>query len=103
HEMGLPVLNADEWLEFCLARDAAAIADTAWQGEALSFTVTRGRDGSGLTAMAPIPEGKRVAQVSVDGQAAESTLRRVHGHDYALVALPAAAAGVASKVQVSFA
>jgi len=91
HEMGLPVLNADEWLEFTLVRDAAGIADTQWDGNALSFTVSNSRGSRGLTAMAPIPEGKQLATATVDGEATEATLRRVHGRDYALVAVPSRA------------
>jgi hypothetical protein len=103
HDMGVPVLSADEWLEFTLARDAAGISDTAWDGQTLAFSVTRGRDGSGLTAMAPIPEGRSVAEVTLDGQAVEPTVRAVHGRDYALVPLAAAEVGTVTQVQVRYA
>ncbi|NPV07096.1 MAG: polysaccharide deacetylase family protein [Anaerolineae bacterium] len=102
HDMGLPVLSADEWLEFTLARDAAGIRDTAWDGQTLSFSVTRGRDGSGLTAMAPVPEGRSAAEASLNGQEVEPTVRSVHGHDYAFVPLPAGSTGTQSQVRVVF-
>ena len=102
HKMGLPILNADEWLEFTLARDAARIEDVSWQNGALSFAVQRGCASGTLTAMVPIPEGSKVAAASVDGEAVAPVEQLVHGQRYAMMVLPAAEGGETSAVYVAF-
>ena len=102
HALGLPILNADEWLEFTLARDEAVFEDTQWDGTALTLTVRRGCAKGGLTVMAPIPEGRGVSAASVDGRPAVWTEQKVHGRLHAMVPLAAADTGAASEVYLSF-
>ncbi|NLT41303.1 MAG: hypothetical protein GXX93_01390 [Anaerolineae bacterium] len=103
HEMGLPVLNMDEFLEFTLARDAARIESRSASEDSLSFTVTLGRSGTGVTAMAPVPSGKQVSSVRLNGAPAEWTTRKVHGWDYVLVGLPAGEVGTAAEIRLRYA
>lgn len=102
HEMGMPVLNIDEFLEFTLARDAASIEGTSADGLSLQFTVVLGRAGTGITAMAPILADKSVASFTVDGTEVQWTTRRVHGWDYALVGLSAGEAGTSAAIRVQY-
>jgi hypothetical protein len=102
--LGVPILNADEWLEFTLQRDAARLQEICWRGDELSFTLERGIPAPALTVSVPVPQGMRVAGVQIAGQPWAHAVTTVHGETCAMIPLelPAGAA-LQTPVAVQFA
>lgn len=58
HELGLPSVNATEWLDFNEARRSVRIEDLKWDGGILSFALQAQQSIMGLSVMLP-PVGER--------------------------------------------
>jgi len=85
--LNVPILNADEWLEFTLQRDHTEISGATWDADTLSFTLRRAESAAALTVMAPVPGHMHVAKVTVDGNEATIGTQQVHGTSYAMIPL----------------
>ncbi len=84
---GVPVLNADEWLEFTERRNAASYTNLAWNDASgtLTFNLNAG-SGAQLTTLLPATYGGRSLQsVTVDGGAAGYTWQTIKGQSVAFV------------------
>jgi hypothetical protein len=88
NELGMPIWSAFEWADFTAARDAARIADVAWEDGAFRCTVEGASPRGGLTVMVPLEDGAAPSEASVDGRPVPVTPRDAFGWRYALVPVP---------------
>jgi len=74
-DLGLPSLNADEWLAFNDARRAVTIEGLSWNAERgeLTFTMAPGLAASNLTVLLPPRDGRAPVSATVDGEPASLT------------------------------
>lgn len=70
-DLGMPSLNATEWLAFSDARRAVTISDRQWQDGSLHFTLAGPLPVAGLTVLLPACSGMTPASATVAGEAAE--------------------------------
>lgn len=71
--LGLPSLNADEWVAFSQARQAVRCERIGWDDEAgrLAFSLAAPEAVAGLTVLLPPVAGRAPAAASLDGAAVE--------------------------------
>jgi hypothetical protein len=90
---GVPIWNADQWLNFVETRHDANYGSVAWNNTTgtLSFQLTAtGTVGVNLTTMLPLAYGgKTLKSVSVDGGAASYSVQTIKGVSVAFVGVPA--------------
>lgn len=104
-EQGLPIWSAAGYLDFVRRRDATRFEDLTWdevEGRLAFRLATAAGDQAEASAsrsapavLLPTPFGsRRLARVTVDGQAATFVVRPVTGQDQAWLALPPGPHGV---------
>lgn len=86
---GLPIWNAQHWLDFITLRQSARFDALKWENKSLSFDLTvRLQPQDGLSVLIPCEFNQSVLRwVSVDGKAAEYANWAVGGVKYGLVSL----------------
>jgi hypothetical protein len=100
-ERRIPILTADEWLDFTLARYSAEFEGVEWKDSTLRFGLRRGEEAAQeLTVMVPLGE-RTVRQVAVDGCPHGWEEEQRWGRRFALLHL--AEPGAAHAVQMDFA
>ena len=89
---GLPLWNADDWLNFTETRHDANDTDVAWNNGARNpdLQVATATAGLTLTTILPITySGLGLQSVTVDGQSHSFSLQTVNGIGVAFVSVPA--------------
>jgi len=85
---GVPILSADEWLEFWERRDAVRADGLSLRGGALSFSLTVPSPLRGLTVLVPFRhDGRRVEAVHRNRLAHPYRLVRIGAADHAALVL----------------
>jgi hypothetical protein len=79
---GIPVVSARQMLTWLDGRDASTISSLGWDGATLGFSVGVGQGAIGLTVLVPIPTGRTVAGVTVNGGATTFTTATLKGIQY---------------------
>lgn len=85
-ERGMPIVTAEEWLDFTLARYRAELFDVQAQKSELSFVLAVTGGCPELTVMWPLGN-RRVSSVSCDGTAQAVDEHELWGRRYALLHL----------------
>jgi len=82
----VPMISADQLLDWTDARSQSQISDLQWTGQTLQFAMeTDTRAGGALTAMLPLhSNGLVLAQISVDGKPVEFKIADIKGVEYVL-------------------
>jgi hypothetical protein len=89
HERGLPIWNAQRWLDFITARQSARFERLNWLKQTLSFELTvQGQPKDGLSVLLPLTSQEAaLKEARVDGKPSEFASWRVGGVNYGLVRL----------------
>jgi hypothetical protein len=84
---GVPIWNADDWLDFTETRHDAAFSNMNWSGGQLSFTLQSGvATTHNLTLMLPASTAPGpLLGVTVDGFLTSFSLKTIKGRQYAFV------------------
>ena len=89
---GVPILNADQWLNFVEARYATAYSGIAWDNLTSTLTFNMAAPASGHSLATIIPRtynGGSLLTVSVDGSPAAFSTQTIKGRAEAFVVVPA--------------
>ena len=89
---GVPIWNADQWLDFVELRHAARYSGIAWDETAstLAFNLSAPAGSAELTTIIPLRyNGGNLLSVSVDGRPAAFSAQTIKGRDEAFVVVPA--------------
>ncbi|MBT1070851.1 DUF4082 domain-containing protein [Pelotalea chapellei] len=82
-QRGVPVISAKQLLAWLNGRNSSTFTSLAWNGTTLGFSVNAGTGATGLTAMAPVPEGKSVTSVTRNGSPVSFSMAVIKGVHYA--------------------
>jgi len=83
-QRGIPVISAQQLLDWTDGRNASSFNDVTWNGTALSFKVNLWRGTQGIQAMVPIASlAGNLFGVLADGGQIDYTVERIKGVDYA--------------------
>lgn len=80
---GVPVIAARQLLTWVDARNSSSFQSISWANNTLTFTVQANANARGLLAMVPIPDGRTVTGVLLNGIAVPYTLKTMKGVSYA--------------------
>lgn len=89
---GVPIWNADQWLNFVEARYASRYNNIAWDDatSTLTFSMAAPATGHELTTVIPLRyNGGNLLSVSVDGSPAAFSAQTIKGREEAFVVVPA--------------
>jgi hypothetical protein len=80
---GIPVVTARQMLQWLDGRNASAFSAMRWNGATLSFSLSMGQGASGLITMVPVPPGRTVSGILMNGSSVAFTVETVKGIQYA--------------------
>lgn len=88
---GIPILSAQEWLGFVMARNATRISSFSWDGEKAIFEVLNPNGGRQLVLLIPARVGeRRLQKVDNAGTEVEWSSWEIRGQHFARIFLSAA-------------
>jgi hypothetical protein len=92
NSLGIPIWNADRWLDFTETRHDATFSDVVWSSvdKTLTFNLSAtATTGISLTTMVPLTySGQALQLASVDGQPAAYGVQTISGETVAFVTVP---------------
>jgi hypothetical protein len=80
---GIPVVSARQMLAWIDGRNASTFSAMRWNNTTLSFSINVGQGAIGLMTMVPVPAGRTVAGVLMNGSPVSFTVEIVKGVQYA--------------------
>jgi WD40 repeat protein len=82
---GVPIVSSKQMLDWLDGRNSSSFGAMAWNGNALTFTVTPGTGANGLQAFIPLfsSAGAALKNVTRDGSAVSFTTANIKGIEYA--------------------
>ncbi len=92
NSQGVPIWNADEWLDFTETRHDANFENVTWSAASgqLNFNLSAGSSDHPLSVLLPLTYGSQnFNSVLVDGASTPYTIFTVSGQQQALVSVPA--------------
>lgn len=85
----VPLITAEQLLTWTDGRNRSRMSDIAWRGSTLQFAVRLAQGAEGADVVLPASfGGRRLASITCDRQAVETTLQTIKGLDMALFAAP---------------
>jgi len=78
----IPIISARQLLTWVDGRNASEFDSIAWNGTTLTFSVSVGTGANGLRAMVPIPPGRTISSMTVNGSPVPFGTATIKGINY---------------------